>query len=233
MAAMTRTSTVIALWPPTRKNSLSASTRNSRVCSANDMSPISSRNRVPPLACSNRPMRRSVAPVKAPFSWPNSSDSSSSAAIAEVFSATKGAAARGELSCSARATSSLPVPDSPVMSTVMLERDRRPMALKTSCIAGAWPMMRGVGFDGRLLRRVAAALARRSRDELDRFVDIERLRQIFERTALVRRYRAIEIRVRRDHDDRNVGIGACEPLHELEAAHVGHANVGDQYVGAA
>jgi hypothetical protein len=63
-----------------------------------------------------------------------------------VFSATNGPAARGELSCSARATSSLPVPDSPVMSTVMLERDSRPMALKTSCIAGAWPMMRGVGL---------------------------------------------------------------------------------------
>ncbi len=110
------------------------------------MSPISSRNSVPPLACSKRPMRRSVAPVNAPFSWPNSSDSSSSAAIAEVFNATNGLLARGELSCNARATSSLPVPDSPVISTVMLERDSRPMALNTSCIAGAWPMIRGVGL---------------------------------------------------------------------------------------
>ena len=92
---------------------------------------------MPPLACSKRPMRRSVAPVNAPFSWPNSSDSSSSAAMADVFSATNGASARGELSCNARATSSLPVPDSPVISTVMLERDSRPIALKTSCIAGA------------------------------------------------------------------------------------------------
>ena len=38
------------------------------------------------------------------------------------------------------------MPDSPLMSTVMLERDKRPIALNTSCIAGAWPMMRGVGF---------------------------------------------------------------------------------------
>jgi len=43
--------------------------------------------------------------------------------------------------CSARATSSLPVPDSPVISTVMLERDSRPMALNTSCMAGAEPMI--------------------------------------------------------------------------------------------
>ena len=32
---------------------------------------------------------------------------------------------RGLCSCNARATSSLPVPDSPVMSTATLERDRR------------------------------------------------------------------------------------------------------------
>ena len=39
------------------------------------MAPISSRNSVPPSAASNRPFRRPSAPVKAPFSWPNSSDS--------------------------------------------------------------------------------------------------------------------------------------------------------------
>ena len=37
------------------------------------ISPISSRNSVPPLACSKRPIRRSTAPVKAPRSCPNSS----------------------------------------------------------------------------------------------------------------------------------------------------------------
>jgi hypothetical protein len=38
--------------------------------------------------------------------------------------------------------------------------------------------------------------------------------------------------MRRDDDDRNVGIRAREALHELEAAHVRHADVGDQDVGA-
>ena len=60
-----------------------------------DMSPISSRNSVPPSACSKRPRRSSVAPVNAPFSWPKSSDSSRSAVNAEVLSAMNGFAARG------------------------------------------------------------------------------------------------------------------------------------------
>ena len=39
------------------------------------MSPISSRNSVPPSASSKRPFFRCSAPVNAPFSWPNSSAS--------------------------------------------------------------------------------------------------------------------------------------------------------------
>jgi len=35
----------------------------------------------------------------------------------------------------------LPVPDSPVISTLMLDRDRRPMARNTSCMDGAEPIM--------------------------------------------------------------------------------------------
>ena len=44
----------------------------------------------------------------------------SSAGMAPQFTATKGMAERGESSWMARATSSLPVPDSPVTSTVAL-----------------------------------------------------------------------------------------------------------------
>ena len=42
-------------------------------------SPISSRKSVPPWACSKRPARARSAPVKAPRSWPKSSDSSTPA----------------------------------------------------------------------------------------------------------------------------------------------------------
>ena len=105
------------------------------------MSPISSRNRVPVWACSKRPMRLSLAPVKAPFSCPNNSDSSNSLGMAAVLRAINGLFALGLCLCRARATSSLPVPDSPVISTVRLDRDNLPMARKTSCMAWAEPMI--------------------------------------------------------------------------------------------
>jgi hypothetical protein len=90
-------------------------------------------------ACSKRPMRRAVGAGKGAALMPEELGLEQlRAAIAVVFSATNGCLAeRGLCSCSARATSSLPVPDSPVMSTVMLERDRRPMVRNTSCMAGA------------------------------------------------------------------------------------------------
>src|SRR5205807_2451710 len=81
------------------------------------MSPISSRNSVPPSASSNFPARSANAPVKLPFMCPNSSLSISSVGIAAQFTSTKGPRARGESVWMARATSSLPVPFSPVMRT--------------------------------------------------------------------------------------------------------------------
>ncbi len=108
------------------------------------MSPISSRNSVPPSACSKRPRRCVCAPVKAPRSWPKSSLSSKSFGMAAVLMATKGPPATGECLCSARATSSLPEPDSPVISTVTTLWLNRPMARNTSCMAGAWPSISGI-----------------------------------------------------------------------------------------
>ena len=70
---MTRMSTLTDSRPPTRVSSRSCSTRSSRACASSDMSPISSRNSVPPSAVSMRPLRRAWAPVKAPRSKPNSS----------------------------------------------------------------------------------------------------------------------------------------------------------------
>ena len=63
--------------------------------------------------------------------------------MAAVLMATKGPPARVECLCKARATNSLPEPDSPVIMTVTLLCDKRPMALKTSCMAGACPSISG------------------------------------------------------------------------------------------
>ena len=49
-------------------NLVLASTRSKRVWASGGMSPISSRNNVPPSASSNRPFLRCSAPVNAPFS---------------------------------------------------------------------------------------------------------------------------------------------------------------------
>ena len=64
--------------------------------------------------------------------------------IAAIFKAIKGFFVLGLCLCKALATNSLPAPDSPLISTVMCERANRPIARKTSCIAGASPMISGV-----------------------------------------------------------------------------------------
>ena len=78
-------------WLPTRSKVPSWSTRRSLVWSAGSRSPISSRKSVPPAAASKRPSRRAAAPVKAPFSWPKSSLSTSVGGSAAKFTATNGA----------------------------------------------------------------------------------------------------------------------------------------------
>ena len=95
------------------------------------MSPISSRKRVPPWASRKAPRRLAVAPLKAPRTWPKSSLSSRSGGMAAQLTATKGAPRRLPCSWMARATSSLPVPVSPVTSTVASLSTRRPMVFCT------------------------------------------------------------------------------------------------------
>jgi len=78
-----------------------------------DISATSSRKIVPLLAISNAPGFSFVDPVNAPFSWPNSSFSRISLGSAAQLRAKNGPFARSLFECTARATSSLPVPDSP------------------------------------------------------------------------------------------------------------------------
>ena len=52
--------------------------------------PISSMNSVPPLAAWNRPWRLSLAPVKAPFMYPKSSDSSSDSGKSAAINSNEG-----------------------------------------------------------------------------------------------------------------------------------------------
>src|SRR2546425_1258531 len=74
---------------------------------------------VPLFAYSNCPGLRRCAPVKAPFSWPKSSDSSSPCGIAAQLTLTNGSAHRIDAAWTARATRSLPTPLSPRIRTVV------------------------------------------------------------------------------------------------------------------
>ena len=73
---------------------------------------------MPPCACSNAPSRSRSAPVNAPRTWPNSSDSMSVRGTPAQSHTTNGPLARAAAprGC-ASAHSSLPVPVSPSMST--------------------------------------------------------------------------------------------------------------------
>ena len=112
VAHSTRTSTSISVLPPSRRSRPSSSTRSSLACSSMGISPISSRKSVPPWASSKTPGRRWSAPVKAPRSWPKSSLSMRVAGMEAQLMATNGLSRRGERLWMARATISLPVPDS-------------------------------------------------------------------------------------------------------------------------
>ena len=120
MAAMIRTSIFSVRSAPSGSISRSCRTRSSFDCSVVFMVPISSRKMVPPSASANLPFLVVVAPVKAPRIWPNSSDSSSVSGIAAQFTLMSGMSRCALRSWMARATSSLPVPVSPVMRTVLL-----------------------------------------------------------------------------------------------------------------
>ena len=136
VAAISRTSTGIGSVPPTRSISRSWTARRILLCSARLMSPISSRNSVPPLARSNRPIFRATAPVNAPFSWPNSSLSRRFSGMAAQLTVTNGAADLGPCKWTARATSSFPVPDSPTTSTVAVLGATWAMDRNTGIITG-------------------------------------------------------------------------------------------------
>src|SRR2546427_12727543 len=120
VAAITRTATRSGRLDPTGSNSCSCRTRRSFTRVSRGSSPISSRKIVPPSASSKRPTRRSRAPVKAPFTCPNNSLSTRPAEIALQFTFTSGRSRRALRLWIARAISSLPVPVSPRMSTLVL-----------------------------------------------------------------------------------------------------------------
>src|SRR3954471_23573855 len=100
---------------------------------------MSSRKIVPPSASSKRPGRSLIAPVNAPRSWPKSSDSMSVSENSAQLTAMNGWCLRRLDWCTSVAVTSLPVPLSPVISTVLslLLMTRRNS--NTARIRALWP----------------------------------------------------------------------------------------------
>ena len=115
-----------------------------------ESSPISSRKSVPPSASSKRPTFTPVAPVKAPFSWPNSSLSMSVGGRAAQLTLTRGPCRRGLRSWIAWARSSLPVPVSPRSSTALVVGATWATFARTSRMAGLWPTIASNPFSRRI-----------------------------------------------------------------------------------
>ena len=121
--------------------------------------------------------------------------------------------ARGLWRCKACATSSLPVPDSPLINTLMDERDRRPIMRNTSCIAGASPMMSVVGPKSGALRGCCCSvMANGALNQRDGFVDIKWLGQVVECPLLIGANGGIQIGVCRHYDDRKHRVALFDLL---------------------
>jgi len=105
------------------------------------VSPISSRKMVPASACRQKPSWSRSAPVKEPRTWPKSWLSSRVSGIAPQLMATKGPSERSLRWWIDWAISSLPVPLSPLMSTVAVVAAILSTILKTDRMRALWPMM--------------------------------------------------------------------------------------------
>ena len=210
VAAMMRTSTRTVRCPPTRRNSPVSSTRSSFACSDGPISPISSRKRVPPWASSN---------------WPSffcMRVGEGAALVAEQLALEQGlgdggaverderlAGARAAVVDRACAISSLPVPLSPVISTVVrsgatvsdgLEGGLHARRAADRCCRGGSavrPRMRSASTS-----RTRAAFSRRLVEHEPQLLDVERLGQVVERAELHGADRRLHGLRGGQHDDR-------------------------------
>ena len=147
---------------------------------------------------------------------------------------TNARSARVEFWWSARATSSLPVPLSPLIRIVVRLGAAWMIRSNTCRIRGLRPMIspnrlcvrlevlaqRAVlGDQPPLLQRVA--------EDDQHLVVLERLGDVVERAALHRRDRALDRREGRDHQHRQVVVDFLELVERRDAVHAGHHDVDD------
>ena len=177
---------------------------------------------MPPSADSNRPIRRSVAPVKDPFSWPKSSLSSRLSESAAQCTAMKGPRERGLAWWIACAISSLPVPDSPSIRIVALDCATFFTRSMTSLSSGDSPDDRA---EAELLVEALVELldldleALRLEGPADQDVealDVDGLGQEIDRPPPHRLDRGVDVAVGRHHQHRRLARERQGPVDHLE-----------------
>ncbi len=196
--------------------------------------PISSRKIVPPSACMNFPVLLPVAPVKAPATWPNNSLSSRFSGRAPQATSMKGLALRRLRRWMARAIIDLPVPLSPVKSTVALVSATLSIMSNTRRICGSWPTMCS---SPALLVELAfelvvffddLPLAEGPLDGHQQFVVDQRLGQVVEGAGAEGFHGGVGVAVAGHQDDLGGRIVAADLLQEVEAVAVLEADI-DQH----
>ena len=134
LVAMTRTSTFTRFEPPSRSKVWSCRARTILPWVSTGMSDTSSSSSVPPCARSSTPARRGLATESLPASTPNSSSSKRAGLSVAQLSTTNGPSARRDRLWIIRATTSLPEPAAPLIST------REPVGDTRSTLARNWTM---------------------------------------------------------------------------------------------
>ena len=212
--------------------------RSSLACVSIGISPISSSSSVPCCATSKHPARRSLAPVKRPFSWPNSSLSISVSGSAAQLIATNGPCRRGLSACSVRATSSLPVPLSPVISTQALlgpgllqERKNLLHPRRHAHHFAHRSLVDQVALQHALLGAQFGVRARAADQHLQRG-GLNRLLQEPVGAQFVHRlHGGFDVAVGRQHDGRRHVAVFAQTLQKSEAVQARHVQIGQNHVG--
>ena len=154
--------------------------------------------------------------------------------MAAQLMATKGLSLRGLLKWMARATSSLPVPDSPVSRTlarlsqtsVMLSMTLRKVGLPPTSmleLIAALQLAAQALVVGQHVRQAQGVL-----DGLFQFVDLEGLAHIVEGAFLDQLDGILDRTIGSHHHHRQLGMKAFDLGHQLAARHAGHTQVGQQ-----
>ena len=194
---------------------------------------------MPPSADSNSPRFCCRASVNAPRSWPNSSLSSSVSGSAEHVMFMNGLLARSLLKCSTFAARSLPVPLSPVSSTVDAGLVATFASSERSMPIAADSPDDAIDAVGSRLRRAQTAHfapqlrgLQRTRHQKRHVVQIERLVGEVERTFLHRFDRGLDAGVGGEEDDEGVGVELLDALEHGHAVHVGQLVIEEHEIDA-